>query len=335
MSDTIGILVSTRFPAHAAERMIASAAGCGRSIRWINLPADPDARLDETTLAAIDIAFFSVDIYETVNRSFFSAVRKAPGIRWVHVFNVGIDHPVFTAMLASGIRITTSAGTTAVPIAQTAIAALLMLARGFPAWLEAQRRRRWRQVRGAAQPPDLAGQTLCVLGLGAIGAEIARLAQALGLDVIGIRRSARRPDDPIAAIYPPGALAEVLPRCKWLAVACPLTVETRRLIDASALARLPAGACIINVARGEIVDEAALVDALASGRLGGAYLDVFEREPLPPESPLWELPNVIITPHNAWAAAGNDGRVLEVFLRNFDSWLRGRALENEVAPAHG
>ena len=325
-----GVLVSRQFPAHAAEHLTAAAERVGQPIRWIQLPVDPEARLDAAALAAIDVAFYSVDIYESVNRSFFSAVRRAPKMRWLHVFNVGVDHPIFAALLAAGVRITTSAGTTAVPIAQAAIAGLLLLARGFLPWLEAQRRHEWKQMRGAQQPPDLAGQTLAVLGLGSIGAEIARLATALGLRVIGIRRSPRRADDPIDEIRPPSALGEVLARSQWLAIACPLTEETRRLIDARALASLPAGARVINVGRGEIVDEAALIDALASGHLGGAYLDVFEKEPLPPDSRLWDLSNVILSPHNAWAAAGNDGRVVELFVHNFQAWLQGRPLRNEV-----
>jgi len=208
-----------------------------------------------------------------------------------------------------------------------------MLARRFPFWLEAQRQHAWRQMRGAAQPPDLTGQSLCVLGLGSIGSEIARLGEALGLNVIGIRRSPRRAHDPVREIHSPSALAQVLPRCQWLAIACPLTAETRRLIDAKALAQLPAGAHVINVGRGEIVDEAALIAALASGYLGGAYLDVFEEEPLAPDSPLWDLPNVILSPHNSLAAAGNDARVVELFVHNFNAWLNDRPLENEVARA--
>ena len=328
-----GVLVSVHFPVAAAERIVALARERGQSIRWIHLPNDSDARLDAATLAAIDVAFYSVDIYETVNRSFFSAARRAPDLRWLHVFNVGVDHPVFAALLERGVRITTSAGTTAVPIAQTAITALLMLARRFPFWLDAQRQHAWRQMRDASQPPDLAGQSLCVLGLGSIGAEIARLADALGLGVIGVRRSPRRADDLVREIHPPSALTEVLPRCQWLAIACPLTAETRRLIDAAALARLPAGAHVINVGRGEIVDEAALIAALASGHLGGAYLDVFEQEPLPPSSPLWDLPNVLISPHNSWAAAGNHARVVALFVQNFEAWLNGRPLKNEVMRA--
>jgi phosphoglycerate dehydrogenase-like enzyme len=328
-----GILVSDKFPADAARRMEASAQQAKRTIRWIHVPPDPEARLSDDEIARIEVAIYTVDVFETRARSFFSAVRKAPKLAWLHTFNVGVDHPIFAELLGRGIRLTTSAGTTAVPIAQSAITGLLMLARGFPRWLEAQRERRWTQYRGANQPADLAGQTLCVLGLGSIGAEIARLGHALGLDVIGIRRSPRRDDDPVAEIQPPSALAQVLPRCDWLALACPLTEETRKLIDAAALARLPRGAHLINVARGEIVDEAAMIEALRGGHLAGAYLDVFEKEPLPADSPLWDLPNVIVTPHNSGAARGNSARVLELFVHNFGQWVNAQPLKNEVTRA--
>jgi phosphoglycerate dehydrogenase-like enzyme len=168
--------------------------------------------------------------------------------------------------------------------------------------------------------------------MGSIGTEIARLGQSLGLTVIGIRRSPRTPSDPVAEMHTPDALATVLPRCHWLAIACPLTDGTRRLIDAPMLARLPQGARVINIARGEIVDEAALIRALSDRHLAGAYLDVFEKEPLPPESPLWDLPNVIVTPHNCGASSGNDARVLALFGANLERWLSGTALVNEVGP---
>jgi phosphoglycerate dehydrogenase-like enzyme len=182
-------------------------------------------------------------------------------------------------------------------------------------------------------PRDLAGQTICVLGLGAIGSEIARLAKALGLNVVGIRRSPRKEGDPVDEIHPPTELSTVLPRCQWLAIACPLTPETRRLIDADKLAQLPAGARVLNVGRGEIVDEPALISALQSGHVAGAYLDVFEKEPLPAESPLWDMPEVICTPHNSGASAGNEGRVHEVFIQNVFRWLDEKPLINEVERA--
>lgn len=327
------ILVSDRLPAEITSQLDAAARAAGRDLALVRMPADPEARLAGDDLARIEAAFYSSDIFANRSRAFFSAVRKAQNLRWLHVFNVGVDHPVFAEMLARGVRLTTSAGTTAVPIAQTAIAGLLMLARGFPHWLDAQRRNAWEPLRGERLPQDLPGRTLCVLGLGAIGGEIARLGQALGMRVIGVRRSPLRPGDPVDEIQPPAALAQVLPRCDWLAIACPLTDDTRGLVDAAMLARLPRGAGLVNIARGEIVDEPALVDALRAGRIGAAYLDVFAAEPLPADSPLWNMPNVIVTPHNSAAAAGNDARVLALFLDNAARWLAGRDLVNEVSKA--
>lgn len=328
--SVLGILLSERFPDILTQGEHALAA-TGRSALWLHLPADPQARLADDLVARIEVAFYTRDIMETRARSFFSAVRKAPNLRWLQTFNAGVDHPIFAEMLERGIRVTTAAGTAAVPIAQCAITGLLLLARGFPGWIKAQQARVWTPMRGDDQPADLAGQTLCVLGLGGIGREIARLGQALGLEVIGIRRSPRTPADPVDALYPPHALAQVLERCHWLAIACPLTAETRRLIDASMLRRLPRGARLINVARGEIVDEAALIAALQDGHLAGAYLDVFEQEPLPPESPLWDLPNVLVTPHNSGASAGNDARVQALFVANLGRYGGGQSLVNEVA----
>jgi len=125
-------------------------------------------------------------------------------------------------------------------------------------------------------------------------------------------------------------LADLLPRADWLFLACPLTPETRGLIDAAAIARLPRGARVINVARGKIVAEPALVEALASGRLGGAYLDVFDTEPLPADSPLWDMPNVLVSPHNATISAGNESRVRVIFLENLRRWGRGEPLLHEA-----
>ena len=122
----------------------------------------------------------------------------------------------------------------------------------------------------------------------------------------------------------------MLPRCQWLAITCPLTPETRGLVDSDKLGSLPRGAHVINVARGEIVNEVALIEALNSGHLAGAYLDVFEKEPLQPESPLWDMPGVILSPHNSAASSSNAQKVFELFLDNFGNWLRGEALRHEV-----
>ena len=314
------LLVSHRLHARFGARIAAE---------MLVLPADPAGRLPDADCERIEIAFFSTDVFPDHSRQFFSAARKAPRLKWLHAFNVGVDHPIFAELLERGVRVTTSAGSTAEPIAQTAVMGLLALARGFPRWLVNQRTRTWSPERRNL-PRDLKEQTAVVLGLGRIGAEIARLAQALGLKVIGVRRGARRAEDTVDELHAPAALPGLLARCDWLFIACPLTDETRGLIGAQAISTLPKGARVINVARGEIVDEGALIEALRGGHLAGAYLDVTATEPLPADSPLWDLPNVLVTPHNSGAAAGNNVRVLEIFLDNLGRWQRGAPLVNEV-----
>ncbi len=155
-----------------------------------------------TARGSISLIFPS-DVFPECSRQFFSALRKAPGLKWLHVFNAGVDHPIYAEMLARGVRLTTSSGSTAEPIAQTAITGLLMLARNFPRWLEAQRKHVWDPMRVPDVPRDLKGQTVLVLGLGKIGNEIARLAQALGLHVVGLRRSGKQPGDHVDELHPP------------------------------------------------------------------------------------------------------------------------------------
>jgi len=299
----------------------------GSPIPRVLLPDDPKARLAPEQLVGVEAAYFSIDVAGSQAGGFFSALHRSPKLRWLHTFNTGVDHPAFQPFLARGVTVTNYPIVAAVPIAQTALGGLLMLARGFPHWLEAQRARTWAPQDRSRAPVRIEEQTLVVVGLGAIGSEIARLAKAFGMNVIGMRRSPPRADDPIE-VFGTHQLADVLPRADWLAIACPLTDQTRGLIDAAALARLPAGARVLNVARGEIIDEKALIAALESGHIGGAYLDVFHTEPLPAESPLWSLPNVIVTPHNAAASQGMEARHQPGFLANLERWARKQPLAN-------
>jgi D-2-hydroxyacid dehydrogenase (NADP+) len=149
------------------------------------------------------------------------------------------------------------------------------------------------------------------------------------MHVIGVRRSPRRPEDPVDEMCAFARLETVLPRCDWVVLACPYTPESHHLLNARTLALLPRGARVINVARGSVADEPALAAALKSGHLGGAYLDVFETEPVPADSPLWDIPNVIVSPHNASASSGNDARATEIFFANLGKWARGEPLANE------
>lgn len=324
------LLVSHQFQTVYGHEIIAAAERDNVPLELLALPADREARLPDADCARLATAFFSEDVFPEFSRQFFSAVRKAPELKWMHVFNAGVDHPIYTELLARGVRLTTSSGSTAEPIAHTAITALLMLARNFPRWLEGQKTHTWNPMRVPNMPRDLDEQRVLILGLGQIGNEIARLARELGMHVSGVRRSPKTDADAVDALYTPAQLAALLPTADWLIIACPLTVETRGLIDAAMIAKLSRGARIINIARGEIIDETALVAALQSGHLAGAYLDVFEKEPLAPESPLWVLPNVFVTPHNSAAASGNQQRVNAIFFDNLRRWSRGDALVNEV-----
>jgi phosphoglycerate dehydrogenase-like enzyme len=327
------LLTDEAFLQRYGHRLTALCAAHGWAITPITLPADPAQRLAPGVLADITVAGFTGtwEADPRFTRRFFGSVLRADRLQWMHVPNAGVDDPVFEQLLAKGVRLTTSAGASAEPIAQTAIGGLLALARGFPSWWSAQQRCAWEPL--SKMRLDLRGQTLLLVGVGAIGNQIGRLARSLGLRVIGVRRTARRETDEVDELHPPSALPRLLPGANWLVLACPLTDETRNLIDAAALASLPPDAHVINVGRGAVIDEEALIAALQEGRLAGAYLDVFESEPLSPHSPLWKLPNVILSPHDASGSSGNAGRVSELFLRNLEHWARREPLENEVFAA--
>ncbi len=293
----------------------------------------------EPDLAGVEAAFVSRDFYLGGTRDrlapdyvrFLELLRRADKLRWVHVFATGADLWVYRELLARGVRITTSAGASAATVAQTAIAGLLALSRQIPRWIDAQRRRAWEPLYGEGEPRDLAGQTAVIVGTGAIGQEIGRLCKALGLGTVGVRNSPGATPPPgldAAVTYP--EIAAVLPRADWLVLACPLTQTTRGLVDARALALLPPGARLINVARGAVVVEADMLSALVNGSLAGAYLDVFATEPLPPDSPFWDAPGVLISPHSAAASDGTGDRVAAVFTENLRRWASGQALVNEV-----
>lgn len=326
-----GILISRAFARDFADVIESGAREAGIEPEVIHLPDDPQARLPADAVARVQIAYLTRDWrFSPHYAAFGDTVRDAPNLKWVHFQSTGIDqHPFLPALIARGVRLTTSAGSNGEPVGHSAICGMLMLARGFPRWLDAQQRREWAPVRGEAAPRDLAGQTAIVVGLGTIGATVAHFCRTLGMRVIGLRRSPLRAGDPVDEMRPVSEFRALVARADWIVLACPLTPETRHLVDAAALARAPRGVQVVNVARGGVVDEVALIDALRSGHVAGAYLDVFAREPLAADSPLWSLPNVIVTPHSASLSAGNARRAAAIFGENLARYARGAALANE------
>jgi len=301
------------------------------------LPFTPALTITPAQSAAIEAAYYSRDIWEGSNRSnlspaaavFWPMVDGAPNLKWLQVMSAGADQPPYQASIERKVRFASGAGANAEPVAYTAFTGLMMLARGFPHWIETRAKRQWDPLLGARQPADIRGQTAIVIGMGHIGATIARCLQAMGVKTIGIRRKVA-PATHFDRVVAMSQLDSLLPACDWLVLACPLTEETRGLIDARRLALLPKHAGFVNIARGEVIDEPALIATLKAGKIRGAYLDVFAKEPLPADSPLWDMPNVIMSPHNSAASPNNYARGIEVFLGNLGRYLKGERLENEV-----
>jgi phosphoglycerate dehydrogenase-like enzyme len=263
----------------------------------------------------------------------YELLRQSQGLQWVHIHSAGADRQIYLDLLAKGVRITTSSGANAQVVATVALAGLLALARRFPLLWAEQQARQWIPMMGARMPRDLPGQTATIVGWGPIGQKLGSLLQALGMRVVAVRQQVAAPHSTASdgvEMVTFESWTRVLPQTDWLILACPLTAKTRQLVTASVLASLPPGAHLVNVARGEVVDEAALVSALQSGHLGGAFLDVFAHEPLPADSPLWSLPQVMVTPHAAGHSDGNETRVGQMFLDNLRCWMEGTPLRNSV-----
>ncbi len=320
------VLLASRafFDAYDAEiERLSALDGPRGPIERVEVPEDEVGRLPAETLERLTVAFSSGDLDAGLRRRLYGAARRASHLEWLHVSNVGTDDPIYDELMEKGIAVSNSAGSNGEPIAVTTLGALIALARRLPSYAAAQRAHEWRQVPRPEAPADLRGQTVTIVGLGTIGGFLAAFLRPLGVHLIGVRRTPAGAADGVDEWVPPDRLAEVLPRTQWLVLATPLTAQTRGMIDAAALALLPQGAHLLNVGRGPVVDETALIEALRSGQLASAYLDVFEVEPLPADSPLWDLPNVMLTPHDSAASTGNSPRASAIFLEELEHWQRG------------
>ena len=284
-----------------------------------------------------DVAFVSRDVTGLSTKhelapslkACYQVLEESPNLRWVHIHSAGADREVYVRLRAKGVAVATSSGANAEVVAQTALAGLLALSRKFPELVHAMHEKKWAPLLGSQLPPDLTGQTAMLVGWGPIAQRVAQFLSMLGLRLKVVRQQAHAStSNPSAAgsshieMLTYETLDAALPSTDWVVLMCPLTVTTRGLFDARRLALLPHRAGLVNVARGEVVVEKDLIEALQTGKLGSAYLDVFEHEPLPPASPLWSLPNVIVTPHSAGFSSGNEARVSQMFLDNLASWAQ-------------
>ena len=254
-------------------------------------------------------------------------------LRFVQSFSAGTDQYDKALFRKYGVRLANAQGANERAVAEHAIALILTLTRQLHLARDNQRSRQWRGMIGdrALREQELGGKTLVIVGLGRIGMRLAALARAFDMRVIGVRRTARPEPGVADQVVARADLAQALAEADVAALTCPLTAETEGLIGVAALNALKPGALLINVARGKVVDQAALIVALADGRVRAAALDCFPEEPLPPESPFWALPNVLVTPHTAGETGLYETNVVDILMDNIERLLRGETtLRNEV-----
>jgi phosphoglycerate dehydrogenase-like enzyme len=259
-------------------------------------------------------------------------LTAARRLRWIHSPAAGIGGMLFPEMLANSVVITNSKGMSADTIAEHVLAVTLAMFRRLPHAFRSQTAREWAQdAIGEAGHKLIAGSTILIVGLGAIGGAVARRVTLMGADVIGIRRTTPPGrHDNVREIATPDRLLDLLPLADVVVLSAPHTRETRGLIGAAELRAMAPGALLVNVSRGQLVDEVALADALISGRIAGAALDVFQDEPLPPESPFWTLPNVLITPHTSGFRPDHWDAATALFAANLRRFEAGQELVNVV-----
>ncbi len=289
-----------------------------------------------------------VEVLFTFFASFDPAL--APRLRWIQLNSAGVDHILDAPIMESDVIITTASGIHAPPIAEYVLAFMLSHIRKFPQMLRYQMRREWPKKRWKVLlGGELRGKTVGIVGYGSIGREVGRLAKAFGMRVVATKRSAgERRDtgywiagagDPEASLldrlYSPEGLQEMLAECDFVVIAVPLTSETMRAIGEEELRAMKPSSFLVNIARGEIIDEPILIRALKEGWISGAGLDVFAQEPLPKDSELWDMENVIISPHIAAATPCYDERATDLFAENLRRYLAGEELLNVVDRKRG
>ncbi len=265
-------------------------------------------------------------------------LAAAPKLKWIHSTAAGISQLTYPELRSSGVLVTNPSGIFSVPMAEHTMGLLLALARNFPDCVRHQERSHWGQQEIWDQPQhltELNGQLLLIVGFGSIGRELARRAKAFAMRVWGVSRSGKGDGELAERIVPACELHEVLPHADYVVIAAPETPETKHLIGVAELARMKPGAGLINVARGTLIDEAALIAALRERRLGGAALDVTGTEPLPTESPLWKTPRLFITPHTSAISDRLWDRQTTLLVDLLERWFDGREMYNRVDLARG
>lgn len=311
--------------------------------------AAPNYRVERHFPDVPDNVWADTEILYTVRK--YPTPEQAPRLRWIQLHFAGVDSVMKTPIIqAEDIEVTSASGIHATPIAEYCIGMMLAFNLKLPLMMKFKAQAAWAEKRGELfAPKPLRGKTVGIVGYGSIGREVARLAQSFGMTVLAAKRDVKRTDDPDyreeglgdptgdipERIYPTQALASMAKECDYLIIAAPSTKETYHMVNADVLNAMKKTAVIINIARGELIDEAALISALAAEKIGGAALDVFEQEPLPAGSPLWNLENVIISPHVSGNNADYHKRAAMLFMENLRRYIDKRPLYNRLERDRG
>ena len=292
---------------------------------------DEQGRSSGADVSGTEVVFLSSDLLQWSRssdgvRAAILGALSAPALAWVQSASTGVEHPVFGALLERGVRVTNAPGLHAPPIAEYVFAHLLALSKRVREHAALQASRDYTPL----ESDELRDKTLGILGFGGIGRATARIARAFGMRVVAVRRTPG-PDLDADEMLPPGRLDEMLRAIHVVLVAVPLTPETRRLLDGERLSRMRPDAVLVNVARGAIVDETALIEALRRGRLRAAILDAHEDEPLPRDSPLWELEQCVVTAHDSARSPRTLERGVSFFLENLSRFVANAPLQGDIS----
>lgn len=317
--------------------------------------ADISPRIHLTTLNVQKAGEISMEVWGRTEVLYTGHILPdpalVPALRWIQFHFAGIDRYIDEpVMKKSGLQVTTLSGAAAPQMAEHVLAMLLAMSRKLPALLQAQKKAEWPKDRFERYAPlELNGKTFGIIGYGSIGRQIAHLLQPFNVTVLASKFNAMDPVDSgytpeglgdpggdlVRRLYPPQALTSMLKECNFLVVTAPLTPQTQGLINARALAALKPGACLVDISRGGIVNSNDVIDALKSGQLAGAALDVFPEEPLPANHPLWQTPGVILTPHISGGSSQYNERAAALFIENIQRYLADLPLYNLFDPNRG
>jgi phosphoglycerate dehydrogenase-like enzyme len=335
--DNINVLITLPFPEHLMARLWAVSPKFQFHIH----PARTPEELPEELLPSIEV-LYTVDTLPSRDR--------VPNLAWIQFHYAGIEHISDDPLLRSNVQVTTLSGAATPQMAEFALMSILALARRLPLMMVDKAEKHWDDDRlKRFRPRDLRGSTVGIVGYGSVGREVARLCRAFGARILATKRDLKELEDKgyipeglgdrnadlVTRLYPPQAIITMVKECDFLVVTVPLTPATRGLVGERIFAAMKQTAFLIDISRGGVVDQGALVKALNDGKLAGAALDVYPLEPLPEKSPLWEFPNVILSPHVAGASSHYFEQATELFRTNLQRYLDGKSLFNLYDPKLG